>query len=68
MMAICFPALAASCRMRRMRFLWSVRSPCEKFSLATSIPARINFAMTAAELDAGPIVAMIFVRLVMMTP
>jgi hypothetical protein len=63
MMAICFPDFSASCRMSLMRFVWSFQSPWEKFSLAASMPARMSLAMIAGELDAGPMVAMILVRL-----
>jgi hypothetical protein len=63
MMAICFPAFSASSRIRLMRVVWSFQSPWEKFSLAASIPAWMSLAMIAGELDEGPMVAMIFVRL-----
>src|SRR6185503_8803526 len=37
--------------------------PCEKFSRATFIPARIIWSSTGTELDAGPMVATILVLL-----
>jgi hypothetical protein len=49
--------------MSLMRLVWSFQSPWEKFTLAASMPARMSFAMMAGELDAGPMVAMILVRL-----
>ena len=36
--------------------------PCEKLSRKTSTPASINSCKTRGSLDAGPIVATIFVR------
>jgi hypothetical protein len=62
MIAICLPARLAPCRMSLIRWTWSFLSPWEKFSLAASMPARMSLAMTPAELDAGPMVAMILVR------
>jgi hypothetical protein len=50
-----------------MRLIWSARSPWEKFSRAASMPARMSLAIITGELDAGPMVAMILVRLGMKT-
>jgi hypothetical protein len=49
--------------MSLMRLVWSSQSPWEKFNRAASMPAWMSFAMMAGELDAGPMVAMILVRL-----
>jgi hypothetical protein len=63
-----FLDFSASCRMSLMRLAWSFQSPWEKFSRAASMPARMSLAIMAGELDAGPMVAMILVRLGMRPP
>ncbi len=44
-----------------MTFRWSSQVPCEKFSLATFIPALISRSIIDGELVAGPMVHTIFV-------
>jgi hypothetical protein len=42
---------------------WLAKSPCEKLSRATFMPARINFSKTSGESEAGPMVHTILVLL-----
>ena len=56
------PALDAAARIRSAFSAWSSRLPCEKFSRATSTPASIIRRRVSGSCEAGPIVATIFVR------
>ena len=56
------PAAVAAARTRSAFSACSCRSPCEKFSRATSIPASTIFNRVSGSREAGPIVATIFVR------
>ena len=61
--AVKAPTLAAAARTRRMRSACSGKDPWERLSRATFMPARIISSMTSGASLAGPMVAMIFVRL-----
>ncbi len=56
------PALEAAVRTRSAFSAWISRLPCEKFSRATSIPPSTIRASVSGSLEAGPMVATIFVR------
>ena len=47
-----------------MTFLWAAKSPWEKFSRATFMPASIICFMTAGDSEAGPMVQTILVLLI----
>src|SRR5579875_2219319 len=60
--ATCRPTAAAAARTRRAFSACSSRSPWEKFSRATSIPARTIRSSVWGSREAGPMVATILVR------
>ena len=63
MMAIRFPTSRDTARILSITFLCSTKSPWEKLSRATFIPARVIFSITSTDWEAGPMVQMILVLL-----
>ena len=61
-MATCRPARAAAPRMRWNVAAWLSWVPCEKFSRKMSTPAAMSASSARSLSQAGPTVAMIFVR------
>jgi len=61
MMVTRWSVTRSASRMRAMHAAWPAKSPCEKLSRATFIPARIRRSSISGESEAGPIVATILV-------
>ena len=61
MMATRCPVARAAARMRAIRSACPLKSPWEKLSRATFIPARIRRSSISGDSEAGPMVATIFV-------
>ena len=57
------PVALAAARRVSITLAWVAKSPCEKFSRATLIPASSMRSIMSWDSDAGPIVQTIFVLL-----
>ncbi len=60
--ATCLPTCSAATRMAAAVWAWCSGVPWAKLSRATSTPAAISLSSTSGSLEAGPIVATIFVE------